>query len=208
MSNSMLFQPEHVSLLWSNPILSHSQSVANIMWEIIKSDLDSEWSPATVHSVPVSDQVSSKFWHDALVYFLILVISVPPKIVDSLSSSDMVQTEGSNVTLECVASGSPEPEVVWRREDAREITIDKNNTGRRRVSVRHCLIVYVLGYLSVSSCGMPYWLMDKKIEKLICWQNECQPHCSIIGQGTLSLDLWPSHPLLMNKEHKRSEPDK
>ena len=76
--------------------------------------------------------------------------------MDSLSSSDMVQTEGSNVTLECVASGSPEPEVVWRREDAREITIDKNNTGRRRVSVRHCLIVYVLGYLSVSSCGMPY----------------------------------------------------
>lgn len=49
--------------------------------------------------------------------------------MDSLSSSDMVQTEGSNVTLECLASGSPEPEVVWRREDAREITVDKNNTG-------------------------------------------------------------------------------
>ena len=44
----------------------------------------------------------------------------------------MVQTEGSNVTLECVASGSPEPEVVWRREDAREITVDKNNTGEWR----------------------------------------------------------------------------
>ena len=56
-------------------------------------------------------------------------IPVPPRIVDSLSSSDMVQTEGSNVTLECLASGSPEPEVVWRREDAREITVDKNNTG-------------------------------------------------------------------------------
>ena len=41
----------------------------------------------------------------------------------------MVQTEGSNVTLECVASGSPEPDVVWRREDSREITIDKNTTG-------------------------------------------------------------------------------
>ena len=54
---------------------------------------------------------------------------MPPKIVDSLSSSDMVQTEGSNVTLECATQGSPEPEVVWRREDAREITIDKNTTG-------------------------------------------------------------------------------
>lgn len=58
-----------------------------------------------------------------------LHVVVPPRIVDSLSSSDMVQTEGSNVTLECVASGSPEPEVVWRREDAREITIDKNTTA-------------------------------------------------------------------------------
>ena len=54
---------------------------------------------------------------------------MPPKIVDGLSSSDMVQTEGSNVTLECATQGSPEPEVVWRREDAREITIDKNTTG-------------------------------------------------------------------------------
>ena len=55
---------------------------------------------------------------------------MPPRIVDSLSSSDMVQTEGSNVTLECVASGSPQPEVVWRREDSRPLTIDRNNTGR------------------------------------------------------------------------------
>ena len=60
--------------------------------------------------------------------------SVPPKIVDSLSSSDMVQTEGSNVTLECVASGSPEPEVVWRREDSRQISIDKNTTGKHKTS--------------------------------------------------------------------------
>ena len=88
------------------------------MWEIIKSDLETE-------PLQVSGQGSSIFWHGAS-HFL---IPVPPKIVDSLSSSDMVQTEGSNVTLECLASGSPEPEVVWRREDAREITVDKNNTG-------------------------------------------------------------------------------
>ena len=58
------------------------------------------------------------------------MFAVPPRIVDSLSSSDMVPTEGSNVTLECVASGSPEPDVVWRREDSREISIDKNTTGK------------------------------------------------------------------------------
>ena len=30
---------------------------------------------------------------------------------DSKENNDCNQTEGSNVTLECVASGSPEPEV-------------------------------------------------------------------------------------------------
>ena len=58
-----------------------------------------------------------------------IFLSVPPRIVDSLSSSDMVQTEGSNVSLECVARGSPQPDIVWRREDGREISINKNTTG-------------------------------------------------------------------------------
>ena len=39
------------------------------------------------------------------------------------------------MTLECLASGSPEPEVVWRREDAREITVDKNNTGEWQFNI-------------------------------------------------------------------------
>ena len=73
---------------------------------------------------------------------------MPPRIVDSLSSSDMVQTEGSNVTLECVASGSPEPEVVWRREDAREITIDKNTTGQSGV-----------GEVVISTLKFTHWLL-------------------------------------------------
>ena len=61
-----------------------------------------------------------------------LSLPVPPRIVDSLSSSDMVQTEGSNVTVECLATGSPQPDIVWRREDGREISVDKNNTGEER----------------------------------------------------------------------------
>ena len=52
-----------------------------------------------------------------------LSLPVPPRIVDSLSSSDMVQTEGSNVSLECVARGSPQPDIVWRREDGEPIMV-------------------------------------------------------------------------------------
>ena len=64
--------------------------------------------------------------------FSSITFSVPPRIEDSMSSGDKVRTEGSNVTLECAANGSPKPTVTWKREDGLDITIDrsKNITGR------------------------------------------------------------------------------
>lgn len=50
---------------------------------------------------------------------------VPPHIEENDTSSDTEVREGSDVSLRCVASGSPEPEITWRREDNQEITIDK-----------------------------------------------------------------------------------
>ena len=49
-----------------------------------------------------------------------------------MSSGDKVRTEGSNVTLECAAHGSPKPTVTWKREDRLDITIDRNKniTGK------------------------------------------------------------------------------
>lgn len=57
---------------------------------------------------------------------------MPPRIEDSLSSGDRVITEGSNVTLECYATGSPLPSVSWKREDGQFITLDKpfNYSGK------------------------------------------------------------------------------
>ena len=51
-----------------------------------------------------------------------------------MSSGDKVRTEGSNVTLECAAHGSPKPTVTWKREDRLDITIDRNKniTGKQQ----------------------------------------------------------------------------
>lgn len=44
--------------------------------------------------------------------------------------------EGSDVSLRCVANGSPEPEITWRREDNQEISIDKKKGEKNKVLVK------------------------------------------------------------------------
>lgn len=56
--------------------------------------------------------------------------SVPPNIDDSLSSSDVIVREGSNVTLRCRASGSPTPVVKWKRDSMEKIAINKSLVGK------------------------------------------------------------------------------
>lgn len=54
---------------------------------------------------------------------------VSPSIEDSLSSSDVIVREGSNVTLRCRASGSPTPVVKWKRDSMEKIAINKSLVG-------------------------------------------------------------------------------
>lgn len=54
-------------------------------------------------------------------------MTVPPDIVDSESSGDVMVTEGQNTTLRCSATGHPLPVITWRREDGRPI----QNHGRQ-----------------------------------------------------------------------------
>ena len=66
-----------------------------------------------------------------------------------MSSGDKVRTEGSNVTLECSAHGSPKPTVTWKREDRLDITIDrsKNITGidnqEIKISMKNTIILFL-----------------------------------------------------------------
>lgn len=55
--------------------------------------------------------------------------TVPPNIDDSLSSSDVIVREGSNITLKCRAHGSPQPTIKWKRDDNSKININKSLSG-------------------------------------------------------------------------------
>jgi len=66
------------------------------------------------------------------------IFLVPPDILDYPTSSDMVVHEGSNVTLQCAATGYPSPTITWRREDNHNIVISNTLTGKFRL---YCLNV-------------------------------------------------------------------
>lgn len=48
---------------------------------------------------------------------------IPPDIIDDKSAEGMVTHEGGEIKLKCVATGSPEPIVTWKREDGRNIIL-------------------------------------------------------------------------------------
>ena len=45
-----------------------------------------------------------------------MLVSVPPRVHAKPRDGTIVVKKGSQVTLECVASGNPVPNVVWSRE--------------------------------------------------------------------------------------------
>ena len=46
---------------------------------------------------------------------------VPPRILTSETSVDVMRRENSNATLMCRARGYPLPRITWRREDGKPI---------------------------------------------------------------------------------------
>ena len=55
---------------------------------------------------------------------------VPPNIDDNSSSSDTTVSEGANVTMNCRATGSPEPHVKWKRDDNSKIKLNNGTYGK------------------------------------------------------------------------------
>ncbi|XP_034950443.1 neurotrimin-like [Chelonus insularis] len=87
-----------------------------------------------------------------------LDVVVPPDIIDHETSTDMVVREGSNVTLRCTATGSPTPNITWRREDG-QIFLG-NEQKVKSVEGKYFRITKVTrshmgSYLCIASNGVP-----------------------------------------------------
>ncbi|XP_048505195.1 lachesin isoform X2 [Athalia rosae] len=87
-----------------------------------------------------------------------LQVVVPPSIVDKETSTDMIVREASNVILNCKAVGYPEPYVMWRREDGKNINYNGETVEVVNGEVLHIAKISRLhmgAYLCIASNGIP-----------------------------------------------------
>ncbi|KAH0566929.1 hypothetical protein KQX54_005527 [Cotesia glomerata] len=89
-----------------------------------------------------------------------LKVVVPPDILDYPTSTDMVVREGSNVTLRCAASGSPQPNITWKRESGEAIALGVNDEAVSSVNgstlnITRVNRLHMGAYLCIASNGVP-----------------------------------------------------
>ncbi|XP_068081848.1 lachesin [Anabrus simplex] len=88
-----------------------------------------------------------------------LEVVVPPDILDYPTSTDMVVREGTNVTLRCAATGSPTPNVTWRREDGESIPfgngMEVSSVEGPVFNITRVNRLHMGAYLCIASNGVP-----------------------------------------------------
>ncbi|VVC44573.1 Immunoglobulin subtype,Immunoglobulin-like domain,Immunoglobulin-like fold,Immunoglobulin subtype 2 [Cinara cedri] len=88
-----------------------------------------------------------------------LDIVVPPDILDYPTSTDMSITERSNVSLRCAASGSPTPNITWRKEGSEFILLEHgkkvNSVEGPILNLTQITRFHMGAYLCIASNGVP-----------------------------------------------------
>ncbi|XP_071560672.1 lachesin isoform X8 [Temnothorax nylanderi] len=107
-------------------------------------------------------------------------VVVPPSIITKETSTDMVVREASNVTLMCKATGYPEPYVMWRREDGKNINYNGESVNVVDGEVLHIVKISRLhmgAYLCIASNGVP-----PSVSKRVSLRVQFPPMLSIPNQ--------------------------
>ncbi|XP_046602597.1 lachesin-like isoform X2 [Neodiprion lecontei] len=89
-------------------------------------------------------------------------VVIPPDIKDDASADGLVAKEGGNIRLRCQATGTPMPNVTWRREDGRNIILRHDNQ-KEALKYHDGEILELTGvlrqemgsYLCIASNGVP-----------------------------------------------------
>ncbi|XP_050343444.1 lachesin-like isoform X1 [Nymphalis io] len=74
-------------------------------------ETDRGWYMCQINTDPMKSQIGY------------LDIVVPPDILDRGTSADQTVREGASISLTCAATGSPHPQITWRREHSKPIIV-------------------------------------------------------------------------------------
>ncbi|XP_029661134.1 neurotrimin isoform X2 [Formica exsecta] len=108
---------------------------------------DRGWYMCQINTDPMKSQIGY------------LEVVVPPDILDYDTSTDMVVMEGRNVTLRCAATGSPAPNITWRREDGQQIQLgngeEVSSVDGSSFNITKVNRLHMGSYLCIASNGVP-----------------------------------------------------
>nr|CAI5826172.1 unnamed protein product [Callosobruchus analis] len=164
----------HNHVITKNSRIGVSHSEQNV-WHLHIKDIresDEGWYMCQINTDPMKSQTGY------------LNVVVPPDILDYPTSTDMVVDEGSNVSLKCIAKGSPEPSIIWKREDGELIRFsNKTEVSSATGPILNITNVkrdHMGPYLCIASNGVPP-SVSKRIKLIVQFSPSVWIQYQLIG---------------------------
>ena len=66
---------------------------------------------------------------------IFVLIIVAPDIRAEETSSDTIVKEGEDVTMTCKATGRPEPQIMWKKEDGKTFVVKDGTVKKKGLSI-------------------------------------------------------------------------
>ncbi|BES91932.1 Immunoglobulin V-set domain [Nesidiocoris tenuis] len=160
----------HHSVITQNPRVSLSYNDHRSWYLHISNvqDVDRGWYMCQVNTDPMRSRQGY------------LQVVVPPRILEKDSSTDMVVRETSDISLQCRAKGYPDPYVMWRREDGKDINYNGdmvNVVDGEVLTIRKVSRLHMGAYLCIASNGVP-----PSISRRVFLRVQFPPMLSIANQ--------------------------